>query len=102
YLGATPKVAKAKNYGHDLDAMLSAIDERTKVVFIANPNNPTGTWLETAELTAFLQKVPEHVLVVLDEAYNEYIDPVVDCANGLALQKQFANVIVTRTFSKAF
>lgn len=102
YLGARANVAKAENYGHDLEAMLQAIDADTKVVFIANPNNPTGTWLGTEALTAFLQQVPEHVLVVLDEAYNEYIDPSVDCANGLELQKQFANVIVTRTFSKAF
>lgn len=102
YLGAKAKVAKAKNYGHDLDAMFEQIDEHTKVVFIANPNNPTGTWLGTKALTGFLEKVPEHVLVVLDEAYNEYIDETVDCASGLLLQKQFQNLIVTRTFSKAF
>ncbi len=64
----------AKDWGHDLAAMLAAIDADTRVVFIANPNNPTGTWFGAEALDEFLQDVPEHVLVVLDEAYIEYAE----------------------------
>ena len=102
YLGARAISVAAKDYGHDLDAMLAAIQADTKIIFIANPNNPTGTWLGHNALTDFLKQVPEHVIVVLDEAYSEYIADDVDYARGLELQKQFANVIVTRTFSKAY
>ncbi|NRB39642.1 MAG: histidinol-phosphate transaminase [Pseudomonadales bacterium] len=102
FLGAKAIQVPAKDYSHDLDAMLAAIEINTKVIFIANPNNPTGTWLGHAELEAFLQKVPEHIIVVLDEAYAEYIAADIDYALGLKLQLQFANLIVTRTFSKAY
>ena len=102
FLGAKAIQVPAKKYGHDLDAMYDAIDANTKVIFIANPNNPTGTWLGHKELESFLQKVPEHIIVVLDEAYAEYIAADIDYASGLKLQAQFANVIVTRTFSKAY
>lgn len=102
YLGARAIEVPAKDYGHDLDAMLAAIEDDTRVVFIANPNNPTGTWLGRQALENFLQQVPENVVVVLDEAYSEYIGDDVDYADGLALQRQFPNVIVTRTFSKAY
>jgi histidinol-phosphate aminotransferase len=71
-VGAQAKVVPAKDWGHDLPAMLAAIDANTRVVFIANPNNPTGTWFGAEALDEFLQDVPEHVLVVLDEAYIEY------------------------------
>ena len=73
--GARPIVVPAKNYGHDLEAMVRAIDDETYVVWVANPNNPTGTLARPDELESFLRKVPERVLVVLDEAYNEYIKP---------------------------
>ncbi len=99
--GARAIVTPAKNWGHDLDLMAAAIEDDTKVVFIANPNNPTGTWLKKAELEAFLAKVPEHVIVVLDEAYVEYVDEP-DYPNGLDYLAGYPNVIVTRTFSKAY
>lgn len=102
YLEAKAIKVPAKDYGHDLDAMYAAIEENTRVIFIANPNNPTGTWLGHAALVEFLQKVPSDIIVVLDEAYSEYIDESVDYASGLQLQKMFANVILTRTFSKAY
>jgi histidinol-phosphate aminotransferase len=102
YLGAKAIEVPAKDYGHDLDAMLAAIEDDTRVIFIANPNNPTGTWLCKKALTDFLQQVPENIIVVLDEAYSEYIGSDVDYPDGLQLQKQFANLIVTRTFSKAY
>ena len=99
--GARAIVTPAKDWGHDLDLMAAAIEDDTKVVFIANPNNPTGTWLKKAELEAFLAKVPEHVIVVLDEAYVEYVDEP-DYPNGLDYLAGYPNVIVTRTFSKAY
>ena len=98
-VGAKSHVVPAKNWGHDLTAMAEAIDENTKMVFIANPNNPTGTWVEQAELKAFLANVPEHVIVVIDEAYNEYTGQVVDTHTWI---KQHPNLVVTRTFSKAY
>lgn len=98
-VGATARVAKADNYGHDLDAMAQLITDKTSVIFIANPNNPTGTWLSKGELKAFLKLVPAHVIVVLDEAYYEYVEQE-NYPNGLKLAKRYDNVIVTRTFSK--
>ena len=71
--GARSIVVPAKNYGHDLEAMARAIDDETYVVWVANPNNPTGTFARPDEIEAFLRRVPERVLVVLDEAYNEYL-----------------------------
>ena len=99
--GARALKVPAVSYGHDLDAMLAVIQDDTRVVFIANPNNPTGTWLEHEEVHAFMKKVPENVVVVLDEAYAEYIHDT-DYADGIVLQKEFPNLIVTRTFSKAY
>lgn len=89
----------ARDYGADLDAMLAAITGDTAVVFLANPNNPTGTWVTAAALEKFLAAVPEHVWVVLDEAYHEYVDAP-DYPDGIALLARFPNLIVTRTFSK--
>ncbi|HEX6150702.1 histidinol-phosphate transaminase [Nocardioides sp.] len=86
---------------HDLDAMAEAITDRTKVVLVCTPNNPTGPAVTQAELDAFLAKVPPHVLVVVDEAYVEFVrmpDPV----DGLATYRSHENVLVTRTFSKAY
>ena len=91
----------AKNFGHDLDAMLAAINERTRIVFIANPNNPTGTWISATSLDRFLAQVPEHVLVVLDEAYFEYVEETA-YPNGLSRLDAYPNLIVTRTFSKIY
>ncbi|MCT2585028.1 histidinol-phosphate transaminase [Actinophytocola gossypii] len=95
------KVPLTSDYRHDLDAMLAAITDRTRVVFVANPNNPTGTALHTGELERFLDAVPDHVLVVLDEAYREFVtDP--DLPDGLALAEGRENLAVVRTFSKAY
>lgn len=100
-IGASARVTPAKNWGYDLTAIQAAICEHTRLIFIANPNNPTGTWVNNAELQAFLKAVPENVLVVLDEAYCEYVDHP-GYPNGLEWQAQYPNVIVTRTFSKAY
>jgi histidinol-phosphate aminotransferase len=91
----------AKNYGTDLDGMLAAISERTRIIFIANPNNPTGTWVPGKQLLAFLQQVPSSVWVVLDEAYLEYMTSD-DYIDGVSLLAQFPNLILTRTFSKVY
>ncbi|NVK39947.1 MAG: histidinol-phosphate transaminase [Oceanospirillaceae bacterium] len=99
--GASAVVTPARDWGHDLDAMLAAVTDRTRLVFIANPNNPTGTWLSEAALTTFLDALPPQVIVVLDEAYTEFVrDP--GFPNGLELLSRYRNLVVTRTFSKAF
>ncbi len=101
----TPVQVPAKDYGHDLEAMAAAVTERTRIIFLANPNNPTGTWFDRAELQRFLDTVPSNVLVVLDEAYCEYVDNV-DYPKGLEWLgrggKAQSNLIVTRTFSKIY
>ena len=99
--GAQSIVVPAKNFGHDLEAMLAAIRPDTHVVFIANPNNPTGTMLTAAELESFLRRAPKNVVIVLDEAYNEYLDPALRCPS-IAWLASFPNLIVTRTFSKVY
>jgi histidinol-phosphate aminotransferase len=99
--GARSIVVPAKDYGHDLDAMAKAIDDETYVVWIANPNNPTGTFAKGEQIEAFLRKVPERVLVVLDEAYNEYLAPELRAASAKWL-KRHPNLVITRTFSKAY
>jgi len=87
--------------GHDLDAMARAITERTSLVFLANPNSPTGTWFGPSALEDFLQRVPPRVIVVVDEAYAEMADPHT-AGSALTLLARFPNVVVTRTFSKAY
>jgi len=99
--GARGIVVPAKDYGHDLEAMARAIDDETFVAWIANPNNPTGTLAGAAELEAFLRRVPERVLVVLDEAYNEYLPPE-RRADTVKWLKRHPNLVLTRTFSKAY
>ena len=99
--GARAIVVPAKNYGHDLEAMARAIDDETYVAWIANPNNPTGTFARHEAVEAFLKRVPERVLVVLDEAYNEYLAPELR-GDTVKLVKRHPNVVVTRTFSKAY
>lgn len=94
-------VTPAKHFGHDLDAMLAAIRPDTRIVWIANPNNPTGNFLPYSEVRAFLQKVPAEVVVVLDEAYNEYLPPA-QRQDTAAWVKEFPNLVVTRTFSKIY
>ncbi|HQU86969.1 MAG TPA: histidinol-phosphate transaminase [Denitromonas sp.] len=100
-VGGKPVVVPAKNFGHDLDAMAAAVTDKTGVIFIANPNNPTGTFLPGPQIAAFLEKIPERVLVVLDEAYTEYLsdDDRYDAIGWLA---RFPNLLVSRTFSKAY
>jgi len=100
-VGAQAKAVPARQWGHDLPAMLAAIDENTRVVFIANPNNPTGTWFGGDELKRFLDAVPEQVLVVLDEAYIEYAVGG-DLPDGLTYLAAYPNLLVSRTFSKAY
>ena len=105
-VGATPRIVRAKDWGNDLNAILDTIDDSTRVVFIANPNNPTGTWLDGDALRGFLNKVPAHVIVVLDEAYYEYAsDPRLQSPgypDGSQWVNDYSNLVVTRTFSKAY
>ncbi len=91
--------APSRDWGHDLDAMLDRITAATRIVFLANPNNPTGTWVRERALTAFLRAIPESVWVVLDEAYCEYVSEP-DYPDGIRLLASHPNLIVTRTFSK--
>ena len=100
-IGAKAVQVPAKNWGHDLAAMASAITDRTKLIFIANPNNPTGTFLSSQDIADFLAKVPEHVLVVLDEAYYEYVADA-EKTPSIDWLKCYSNLIVSRTFSKAY
>ena len=91
----------SRDWGTDLGALAAAIDADTRIVYIANPNNPTGTWVDSDHLSAFLERVPQNVWVVLDEAYAEYVQRP-EYPNGVALQRHFPNLIVTRTFSKIY
>lgn len=88
-------------YGHDLDAMLAAISTNTRVVFIANPNNPTGTCLLGETLLNFIRALPENVICVIDEAYFEYVE-LDDYPDSISYLTEFPNLIITRTFSKAY
>ena len=105
--GAKARIAPAHDgskgpaYGHDLDAMYALVGPDTRLVFIANPNNPTGTWLESNALEAFISSLPAHVMVVVDEAYFEYVDKP-GYPDASAWLQRFPNLIVTRTFSKAY
>jgi len=106
-VGAKARIAPAHDgsrgpaCGHDLDAMNSLVGPDTRLVFIANPNNPTGTWLESDALEAFIANLPAHVMVVVDEAYFEYVDKASYPDTSTWLER-FPNLIVTRTFSKAY
>ncbi len=99
--GQAIEVPATPEYGHDLAAMQKAITAKTRLVFVANPNNPTGTFLTAAEIAAFLAKVPSHVVVVIDEAYNEFLTPEQQY-DAIAWVRQYPNVIVSRSFSKAY
>lgn len=105
-VGGRAVVVAAKDYGYDLDAIAAAVSDKTRLIFIANPNNPTGTWLTEKALRDFLEKVPAQVLVVLDEAYYEYaIDPALRACGYTSVMhwiNDYPNLVVTRTFSKAY
>ena len=100
-VGATGVVVTAKNYCHDLDGFLTAITPKTRSIFIANPNNPTGTLIAKDALKAFLKQVPAHILVVLDEAYDEYLS-LAHQSEAIGWLSEFDNLIISRTFSKAY
>jgi histidinol-phosphate aminotransferase len=101
-VGAKGITVPAKDFGHDLDAMLqAAVQHKAKMVFIANPNNPTGTYLTAETLQHFLQALPANILVVLDEAYNEYLPPA-QRYDSVSWLKKYPNLIISRTFSKAY
>lgn len=99
--GADPVEAPARDFGTDVDALLGAVTDRTRVVIVANPNNPTGTFLPKADLARLHAKLPASILLVIDQAYAEYLDAA-DDDGGLDLAAAHANVLVTRTFSKAY
>ncbi len=105
--GAVVAIAPAKPHnaamplGHDLKALRAVVNERTRLVFIANPNNPTGTWLAPGELRSFIEALPATTLVVLDEAYHDYAREV-DCPDASTWLRDFPNLVVLRTFSKAY
>lgn len=99
--GASLKVVPAREYGHDLDAMLAAITPRTKVIFVANPNNPTGTAVSAGELEKFVRAVPSNVVVAMDEAYIEFLEDALDLVPRIHAG-EFPNVILMRTFSKIY
>ncbi len=98
-LGAKAIITPAENYGHHLPAMLQAITDKTKLIFIANPNNPTGTFLSDNTIYEFLHSVPSSVCVALDEAYFEYLNVP---HKTLSYLSEFKNLVITRSFSKAY
>ncbi|MFT7235084.1 MAG: histidinol-phosphate aminotransferase [Methylophagaceae bacterium] len=98
-IGAKAVIAASRDFGHDLDAMAALISDKTKLIFIANPNNPTGTSIAPEKIEVFLKRVPESVIVVLDEAYVEY---TMQTINTLDWLKNFPNLVISRTFSKAY
>jgi histidinol-phosphate aminotransferase len=107
-IGAEGRVAQAlpashpkMPLGHDLNSLADAVDDQTRVVFIANPNNPTGTWLGKAELHAFIKALPEQIIVVVDEAYTEFVEAA-DFPDASLWVCEFPNLVVTRTFSKIY
>jgi histidinol-phosphate aminotransferase len=100
-VGATARIAPALNYGHDLDAMLTLVNKNTRLIFIANPNNPTGTLLSATDLKQFIGALPETVICVLDEAYFEFVD-IENRVDSIAWLNEYPNLMITRTFSKAY
>lgn len=99
--GARAIVVPARDYGHDLEAMAAAIAPDTRLVFVANPNNPTGTFVAAEAMAAFLERVPPQVVVVLDEAYNEYLPPALRHPS-IDWVRRWPNLLVSRSFSKAY
>jgi histidinol-phosphate aminotransferase len=101
-VGAEHVVIPANDWGHDLTAMLDAVTDKTRLMFIANPNNPTGTWVNSTSLRNLLENVPENVIVLVDEAYYEYARSEEHYPDSSLWLNDFNNLIVTRTFSKAY
>ncbi len=99
--GANPVIAPDADYGSDVDALLALVSDRTRVVFVANPNNPTGSYLPRGEIARLHAGLPRDVVLILDQAYGEYVAPQ-DDDGALALAAAHANVLVTRTFSKIY
>src|SRR4029077_2712822 len=99
--GGKPMIAKERDYQTDVDALLKAVTPRTRIVFLANPNNPTGTYIPFSEVKRLHAGLPPHVLLVLDAAYAEYVRRN-DYASGLELVSTSDNVVMTRTFSKIY
>jgi len=100
-VGARSLMVKAKDYGHDLDAMLAAIEDDTRLIFIANPNNPTGTFIPGEQVEGFLKQVPSNVVVVLDEAYTEFLSAEQQY-DSIAWVANFPNLLVSRSMSKVY
>jgi len=100
-VGAKGIEVPANNYAHDLDKFLSAINENTKVIYIANPNNPTGTLIDKSTLKSFLDNVPNNIIVVLDEAYDEYLDDDLK-SESFGWITKYENLLISRSFSKAY
>ena len=102
-VGARARIASARDWGHDLEAMRGLVNERTRLIFIANPNNPTGTWLAAKALENFIGSLPSHVMVVVDEAYFEYAqDAYPDYPDAMQWLNAYPNLIIARTFSKVY
>ena len=100
-VGAKAVVVPAINYGHDLDGMLAAVTDKTRIVFIANPNNPTGTLLSQESVERFISALPDTCICVLDEAYFEFVSSL-EAIDSIEWLKKFPNLLITRTFSKAY
>ena len=100
-LGAAAIITPARDWGYDLDAVLAAITDKTRVIFIANPNNPTGTWFEKDEFERFLKGLPDHVILVMDEAYHEYARGK-NIPDSVAYLDHHPNLVISRTFSKIY
>jgi histidinol-phosphate aminotransferase len=99
--GVQTKVVPALSWGHDIDAMIQAIDDKTRVLFLVNPNNPTGTYTNEKDFLRLMAAIPSHVLVVVDEAYSEYINNQ-DYPDVLSYLPHYPNLVITRTFSKVY
>ena len=99
-MGATSVQLPLVDHAFDLDAVVAAVTDRTKIIMLATPNNPTGTALSVDQMRAMLQQIPDHVIVLIDEAYREFLDP--SFGDPTVLLDEFRNVVVSRTFSKAY
>ena len=99
--GACAKVVNAHEWGHDINGMINVIDEKTRILFLVNPNNPTGTYTHKKDFEHLLKSVPPHVLIVVEEAYSEYISQA-DYPDTLSYLSHYPNLVITRTFSKAY
>lgn len=99
--GAEEILIPSKNFRHDVKEMVKAVNEKTKIIFVVNPNNPTGTYITEEELIYLLDNVPKDIIVVVDEAYYEYLDKP-DYPNTVKLLEKYENLVISRTFSKVF